>query len=61
MSSYQIEISEKVKELSDCVPLENAYLTSLIENILKKTDEMNYNIGGNIVVGLDVNGPIVAC
>jgi len=61
VSSYQIELSEKVKELADCVPLENAYLTSLIENILKKTDEMNYNIGGNIVVGLDVNGPIVAC
>ncbi len=61
MSLYQIKISEKAGELANCIPLEEAYLAGFIENILKKSDELNYNISGNIVVGLDVNGPIVAC
>ena len=58
--SNNIELSEKIKELMKNVPIENDYLIGLIEDIIKKGDELELKLGGNIVVGLDVNGPIVA-
>lgn len=61
MSEYKIELSEKVKELAGLAGLEENYLFDLVEQLLKKADELGYDLGGNIVVGLDVNGPIVAC
>lgn len=61
MSEYKIELSEKAKELAGLAGLEENYLFDLVEQLLKKADELGYDLGGNIVVGLDVNGPIVAC
>ena len=61
MSDYKIELSEKAKELAKLADLDESYLAGLIGNMLSKADELNYNLAGEIVVGLDVNGPIVAC
>jgi len=61
VSEYKIELSERVKELAGTAGLEEGYLVDLVGQILKKGDELGYDLGGNIVVGLDVNGPIVAC
>lgn len=61
MTEYGIALSEKAKELAKLAELDEPYLVGLIEKMLKKADELSYGLGGNIVVGLDVNGPIVAC
>lgn len=61
MAEYKIALSEKVKELAKLTELDESHLVGLTDKILKKADELNYNLAGNIVVGLDVNGPIVAC
>jgi hypothetical protein len=61
VSEYKVELSDKAKELAGLAGLEEDYLVNLVEQLLKKADELGYNLGGNIVVGLDVNGPIVAC
>jgi len=60
MSEYNIKLSENVTKLAKSIRLEKDYLTGLIDSILTKGDELKLNLSGNIVVGLDVNGPIVA-
>jgi hypothetical protein len=60
MLSYNIELSKRTKELAEFIPLEESYLKSIVKNILNKADELKLDLSGNIMVGLDVNGPIVS-
>jgi len=57
----QVELSETVKALAESVPLDTDALKTLTGDILAKADALGYDIGGRIVCGLDVNGPLVAC
>lgn len=61
MKSYKVELSTQVKALAKQVPLQEDYLVELTGAMLQKADELGYDLGGDIVVGIDVNGPIVAC
>jgi hypothetical protein len=57
----KVELSKTVQKLADAVPLDKAALADTVGRILAKGDELHYDLGGPIVAGLDVNGPIVAC
>jgi hypothetical protein len=57
----QITLSPEVKKIAAAIPLPEAQILALTRQILSIAKERNLNLAGNIVAGLDVNGPIVAC
>lgn len=59
--SVKIELSKAVQTLADAVPLDKKVLADTVARILAKAAELKYHMGGEIVAGCDVNGPIVAC
>ena len=59
--AVKVELSKPVQQLADSIPLDKPALAATVERILAKADELHYNLGGRIVAGLDVNGPVVAC
>ncbi|MFH1759668.1 MAG: hypothetical protein ABIA63_01080 [bacterium] len=61
MQRTDIKLSEEGKRIADGIPLAEDHIVNLTDAILEICRETNLNIGGNIVAGLDVNGPIVAC
>lgn len=56
-----ITLSNEVKEIAAQVPIDEGYLVGLVEQFLSLAEKNGLNLAGNIVAGLDVNGPIVAC
>jgi len=61
MSFSEIKLSAPVEKIAQKLALDKDKLVDLIGDILKVSRETGRNVGGNIVCGLDVNGPIVDC
>ncbi len=59
--SASIELSGKAVAMADKLGLDKQKLVALIQDILTVSRESGRDISGNIVCGLDVNGPIVDC
>ncbi len=56
-----IQLSNEVKKIADAIPISHEYLADLTQQILDICTQRKLKIGGNLVTGLDVNGPIVSC
>lgn len=61
MPASNITLSEKVKKLAISIPISEDHIKNLAIEILDVCKKRGLNIAGNIVAGLDVNGPIVSC
>jgi hypothetical protein len=61
MASKNVTLSQEVKDIAKSIPLEEEHIVNLTEQILELSEKNRLNVGGNIVAGLDVNGPIVSC
>jgi len=57
----KINLSVQAEKMSEQLSLEKMQLVRLIEEILEVGGGSGRNLGGKIVCGLDVNGPIVDC
>ena len=56
-----IELSAQASAMSELLGLDRRGLLDLIGDILRVSEESGRDLAGNIVCGLDVNGPIVDC
>ena len=61
MSSSGITLSASAEAVADRLKLDKSKLVSLIGEILETGRRHERNLAGDIVCGLDVNGPIVDC
>jgi len=61
MSLSEIKLSASAEKLAEQLSLDKAQLVGLIGDILEVTREHGLDLAGNIVCGLDVNGPVVDC
>lgn len=61
MSATAIKLSGKAEQMADKLGLDKQKLIALIQDILEVSRTSGRDISGNIVCGLDVNGPIVDC
>jgi hypothetical protein len=61
MSFSGITLSGSAVKMADRLSLDKVKLAALIGEILEVCRKNNRNVGGNIICGLDVNGPIVDC
>jgi len=61
MSFSGITLSESAEAMADRLKLDKNKLVSLIGDILEVGQKHGRSLAGNIVCGLDVNGPIVDC
>lgn len=59
--SSQVELSASASAMADKLGLDKAALIALIQDILEVGQSSGRDISGNIICGLDVNGPIVDC
>lgn len=57
----QVELSSSAEAMADKLNLDKAALKELINDILEVGRSSGRDLSGNIVCGLDVNGPIVDC
>jgi hypothetical protein len=56
-----IELSAQAEAISEQLGLDRGELAGLIADILEVSKKSGRDLAGNIVCGLDVNGPIVDC
>ena len=56
-----IELSAQAEAISDQLGLDRSGLVGLVADILEVSQQSGRDLAGNIVCGLDVNGPIVDC
>jgi hypothetical protein len=61
MSFSQIELSGPAAKIAEKLGLDKNKLIALIGDILEVSSASGRDVSGNIVCGLDVNGPIVDC
>ena len=61
MSLSEIKLSASAEKLAEQLSLDKGQLVGLIGDILEVTREHGLDLAGNIVCGLDVNGPVVDC
>jgi hypothetical protein len=61
MSLSGIKLSGPAEKMADKLGLDKQKLVALIAEILEVSRKNDRNVSGNIVCGLDVNGPIVDC
>ncbi len=61
MAATNIELSAPAVRMADKLKLDKDKLKRLIADILAVGEKHNRNLAGQIVCGLDVNGPIVDC
>jgi len=61
MKHFQVELSASACAIAKKLGLDKTALIELIKDILKVSRSSGRDISGNIVCGLDVNGPIVDC
>jgi len=61
MASHTIKLSAPAQQMADKLKLDIDKLKQLIADILAVGEKHDRNLAGQIVCGLDVNGPIVDC
>jgi len=61
MAAKKIELSAPARQMADKLKLNIENLKQLIADILAVGEKHGRNLAGQIVCGLDVNGPIVDC
>ncbi len=61
MSQAAIRLSAPAEQMADNLKLDKDKLVGLIRDILRVCREHDRDIAGQVVCGLDVNGPIVDC
>jgi hypothetical protein len=57
----KVKLSNQAEEIAEQLRLDRSQLVGLIQDILDIASETGRELSGNIVCGLDVNGPIVDC
>jgi len=55
------KLSDQAEQMAQQLSLDKVHLADLIQDILDVASKSGRELGGNIVCGLDVNGPIVDC
>ncbi len=57
----RVKLSIEAEQIAGQLALDTAYLAELVGDILDVGEKFGRDLSGNIVCGLDVNGPIVDC
>jgi hypothetical protein len=57
----KVSLSGQAEQIAGQLALDRAKLVDLIQEILEVASQSGRDLGGDIVCGLDVNGPIVDC